>query len=523
MRKAVVYARYSCDGQNEQSIEGQLRVCREFAERNDILILDTYIDRAMTGTNDLRPVFQKMLSDSDHSDWDIVLVYALDRFGRNSTDVAINKYRLKKNNKILLSATEITSTNVDGTTNLGGILLENVLIGVAEYYSVELRQKVNRGLRESWSKGQTTGGREIFGYDVVNKRCIVNEAEAAIVIELFSKYAQGYTVTSIERIFRDKGYRRKSGDVLRERFLYRLLHDKRYIGIVEHQGVVYDKIFPRIVPEELWQAVSEIAEDNKLAPSRKKEIFDFILSGKLICGNCKRRMIGVSGRSKTGEIHYYYACQSKQKIRVKCRTKPIRKQALEDLVINLTIKLLRQTSNIHKIAEAIYKMHKDDVADNAALKVLEHNRKEAVRAQNNIIKAIEQGIITEATKSRLSELEISIAQIDIEINKEKARNYSSLTVEDIEEYLNQFVFEDTSDIEVRKLIVKTFIREVILFDKKIIVDYNFIDAPNCTKVSKDAVLKTEELIESSKDVFWGAESSSKLTLSPPSKLSRTFG
>lgn len=65
MRKAVIYARYSSDNQTEQSIEGQLRVCREYAQSNDILIVDTYIDRAMTGTNDMRPDFQRMLKDSN--------------------------------------------------------------------------------------------------------------------------------------------------------------------------------------------------------------------------------------------------------------------------------------------------------------------------------------------------------------------------------------------------------------------------------------------------------------------------
>ena len=107
MKTAVIYARYSSERQTEQSIEGQLRVCHEFAERNDLKIIDTYIDRAMTGTNDNRAAFQKMLSDSDKPQpWEIVLVYALDRFGRNSIEVAVNKQRLQKNGKILLIGVE---------------------------------------------------------------------------------------------------------------------------------------------------------------------------------------------------------------------------------------------------------------------------------------------------------------------------------------------------------------------------------------------------------------------------------
>ena len=75
MKTAVIYARYSSDSQTEQSIEGQLRVCEEFAQRNDLVILNTYIDRAMTGTNDNRPDFQKMIKESSNHEWQYIIVY----------------------------------------------------------------------------------------------------------------------------------------------------------------------------------------------------------------------------------------------------------------------------------------------------------------------------------------------------------------------------------------------------------------------------------------------------------------
>ena len=94
MKTAVIYARYSSDNQNEQSIEGQLRVCQDYAQRNDMLILYTYIDRAMTGTNDNRPDFQKMIKDSNNKEFEYVIVYKRDRFSRN-------KYETAKYKKIL--------------------------------------------------------------------------------------------------------------------------------------------------------------------------------------------------------------------------------------------------------------------------------------------------------------------------------------------------------------------------------------------------------------------------------------
>ena len=489
MRKAVIYARYSSDSQTEQSIEGQLRVCREYAQSNDILIVDTYIDRAMTGTNDMRPDFQRMLKDSAKHQWEVVLVYKLDRFSRDKYETTIHKHTLKENGVKLVSAME----NIPDSPE--GIILESLLEGMNQYYSAELAQKINRGLKESWTKGQTTGGKPVFGYDVVDKKCIINEYEANIIREAFTKYAQGYKAVAIVKMFKEKGYRRKNGMPIGEKYLYSLFHDKRYTGIVEHQGVVYDKIFPRIITDEVWQAVCAINDENKIAPSRKKEIFDFVLSGKLICGNCKHRMIGISGTSKTGAVHYYYACQSKQRRKVQCTTKPIQKQFLEDMVIRATSEMLKSVSAIHKVAESIYNAHKAETADNTALKLLERKLKEAVKAQNNIVKAIEQGIITEVTKTRLTELEKEVTSLEFEIAKEKARSYTYLTVEQIEMYLSKFVFESTADIKVRKLVVNTFVREVILYDDEIVITYTFTDDVDRPKRTKETTIRTEKQIE----------------------------
>ena len=123
MKTAVIYARFSSDKQTEQSIEGQVRVCEEYAQRNNILILNTYIDRAMTGTNDNRPDFQRMLKDSARREWDYVLCYKLDRFSRNKYETAIHKKTLRDNGVKVLSAME----NIPDSPE--GIILESLLEG----------------------------------------------------------------------------------------------------------------------------------------------------------------------------------------------------------------------------------------------------------------------------------------------------------------------------------------------------------------------------------------------------------
>ena len=195
MKSAVIYARYSCDAQTEQSIEGQLRVCQEYAERNGILILDTYIDRAMSGTNDNRPDFQRMIRDSSKQLWDYVLVYKLYRFSRNKYESIDYKHKLSKNNVKVVSAMENIPESPEG------VILESVLEGLNQYYSMELSQKVKRGMKETRKKGYWQGGRLRYGYKLDGRKIVIDEEQAEIVRFIFTAYAKGVILRDIINAF----------------------------------------------------------------------------------------------------------------------------------------------------------------------------------------------------------------------------------------------------------------------------------------------------------------------------------
>ena len=231
MQSAVIYARYSSDAQTEQSIEGQLRVCNEYAKKNNFLIVETYIDRAVTGTTDNRVAFQKMIKDSYKKQWSAVIVYKLDRFSRNKYESVVHKKTLKDNGVKLISAMENIPDSPEGT------LMEALLEGFNQYYSEELAQKVNRGIRESWLKGNSTGGLLPFGYDRVDKKFYINEHEANVLRRIFTMYSQGYRAQTIAEELEKEGVRRKNGDFLTVKAIYRLLHNSRYTGKVVHDGV----------------------------------------------------------------------------------------------------------------------------------------------------------------------------------------------------------------------------------------------------------------------------------------------
>jgi len=509
MKSAVIYARYSSDSQTEQSIEGQIRVCKQYAEANDMLIVDTYIDRAMTGTNDNRAAFQKMLKDSNKKQWQIILVYKLDRFSRNKYESVIHKKTLKDNGVKLVSAMENIPDSPEGG------LMESLLEGFNQYYSEELTQKINRGLRESWLKGNATGGNNLFGYNVVNKKYIIKEDEATIVNEVFTRYANGENAKTIADSLINRGITYRNGKKFNDKMVYYIIHNKRYTGVVEHKGETYYDIFPRIISDELWQKVESITEKNKISPSRKLDMYNFILTSKLVCGKCHKLMSGSSGTSKTKNVYYYYVCQCKKRGRI-CDTKPIRKEFIEDIVINNIVTLFKDRTLIHEVALKIYNMHQKETQDNTALKYLQKQREEAVKSTNNVMKAIEQGIITDTTKQRLVELETKIAELDFEISKEKIRTYTYITIEEIEYFLNDNLCNNTDDIDVRKILVNTFIREVILYEDKVVITYNFIDPHTTHKITRDGINKIEEEMDDDSLI-----SSGELSSSPPKHIRRT--
>ena len=176
--------------------------------------------------------------------------------------------------------------------------------------------------------------------------------------------------------------------------------------------------------------------------------------------------------------------------------KAIKKQELEDIVINTITQLLNSEQNIELLTNSIFNYHQKHSQDNANLNLFEQKRKETYKASQNILKAIEQGIITDLTKSRLQQLENELADLDIEITKEKYRDNSLLTKEEIEQFLRKQVFEDTQNIKIRKLLVNTFVRAVYLYNDKAVILFNYTNSLDKPKFTVEENTETEKQINS---------------------------
>ena len=293
----VIYARYSSDNQREESIEGQLRECKVFAEKNGIDVVGTYIDRALSAKTDNRPDFQKMIKDSAKKQFDCVIVWKLDRFARNRYDSAHYKSILKKNGVRVLSATEAISQGAEG------IILESVLEGMAEYYSAELAEKVIRGQTENALSCRFNGGTVPIGFKINEERKFEIDTETApYVLDAFKKYEEGITMQEIADDLNAKGVRNNRGTKLNINAISTMLSNRRYMGEYYYRDIVIPDGIPAIVPKDLFLRVQERMSKNKNSPARYRADEHYILSTKLYCGKCMTFMVGESGRQEI-KIH----------------------------------------------------------------------------------------------------------------------------------------------------------------------------------------------------------------------------
>ena len=460
---AVIYARYSSDNQREESIEGQIRECTAYAEKNGITIVKHYIDRAISAKTDNRPEFQQMIKDSDKKLFDIVLVWKLDRFARNRYDSARYKTQLKKNGVKLMSATEIISEGPEG------IILESVLEGYAEYYSADLSEKVIRGMTENALKGKFSGGAIPFGYTInADRRFEIDPLTAPFVAEAFQRYNDGQTMREIRDWLNEKGIKNKRGGPMTFNVIQHMLSNRRYIGELKYRDVLIPDAIPPIVSVELFNDVQEKMLKNKKAPARRKAEDDYLLTTKLFCGYCGALMFGESGTSRTGEVHRYYKCATAKKHRG-CKKKTVRKQWLEDLVVNQTMQLVRNDAAMESIIAKVMELQNKE---NTNIPLYEKQLRDAESGIQNMLNAIQAGILTSSTKERLEQLEETKRELEARIAEEKLAK-PKVTEEFIRFWLLRFRKLDMSLKDQRQALVDTFINSIYLYDDKVLITFNY--------------------------------------------------
>lgn len=485
-----IYARYSPGPQQtEASIEGQVRECKEYADRNGIRIINVYSDSKQTGRNDKRAGFQKMLRDCKRGGVSVVLVWKLDRFGRNRAEIAQNRALLKLSGVRVISAME----HIPDTPE--GIILESVLEGMAEYYSANLAENVKRGLKENALQCKANGAGQSLGYIVGDdKRYKIEPNEAAIVKRIFTEYDNGARIVDIWRGLVAEGIKTKRGKEFTQYGVARILSNRAYIGEYRYADIVTPGGMPQIIDNDLFERVQARRSAGKKTPTRRSTScdVDFLLTGKVVCGCCKGTMRGTSGTSKSGRKFYYYACHNKIYKHAHCTKKNVNKEWLEHEVTRLTVDFVLTDDIINFIADNVVALQAAEQADKSMLKYYENELKDTQRALNNLVKAIEDGLITSTTKSRLFELEERKAALEISIEKEKIQ-YPPLDKVQVIYFLQSFKGGAIDDKEYQRQIIDLFVNQVIVYDGKLTITYNVSGEHN--KLTADVVEKAADVAE----------------------------
>lgn len=459
-RLAVVYARYSSNKQGEQSIEGQLAAAQKYAFERGLRIVHEYVDRAQSGRTDERDAFQEMLRDTAKHQFGVILVWKVDRFGRNREEIAVNKLRCKKNGVHI----EYVAETIPDTPE--GVILESVLEGFAEYYSLQLAQNVRRGMLAAVEKGHIIGGQRPLGYDFVDKRLVVNEAEAKLVCHIYERYAEGERTIDIVNELNAHGHLTASGRPFNPHSLYKILQNKIYIGIYEAMGIRLEGVVPAILPVELFDRVQEMRKINKRQPSKGWYRADYLLTGKVWCGECGAPMVGDTGANKYGKRYSYYVCRNRKKEHT-CRKKSINKDLLEEIVADAALDVLKDERVIVDLAGKIVEYNASQDGDSGELASLKASLRKTEANIQYWMSAVEQGIITEETKTRLLELSSHKKKLKEAIEAVEAKKAKELTADQIKEFLYSLRERQYNDTDAIRGLIRTFVQSVTVWDDKV--------------------------------------------------------
>ncbi len=465
--KGVIYARYSSDNQREESIEGQIRENTAFAEKNGIEIVGTYIDRAFSAKTDNRPEFQRMIKDSSKKNFDVIIVWKLDRFARNRYDSAHYKALLKKNDVRVVSATEAISAGAEG------ILLESVLEGMAEYYSADLAEKTTRGMTENALKCKYNGSTVPLGFMIdEEKNYKINPVTAPIALEIFTRYANGETATSIINDLNSRGLKTSRGKEFNKNSMHNMLCNRSYIGEYHFSDIIIPGGIPAIIPEDIFNRAVARMQSNKRVAAKNKAKEKYILTTKLFCGNCHTMMVGDSGNKKNGNVYRYYKCAAAK--RHECHKKTIRKDLIEEFVIAQTMYSISDEDSLKKIIEQILLLQDEE---NTVIPALEAQLKEVRKGIDNLVRAVEMGVVTRSTQARLQELEAEEERLSESIHLEQMAK-PRITEEHIRCMFDKYRNMDMSVPKNREYLIDHLVGSIIAHDDgRIIISFYYKDEP----------------------------------------------
>ena len=476
MTNVVAYARFSSDNQRDESIDAQVRAIRDFCKQNNYNLISTYHDNALSGTSVKdREQFLKMIKDSERKLFKFVIVHKFDRFARNRYDHAIFEKKLEDNGVRLISVLENLNDSPES------VILKSVLTGMNEYYSLNLAREVRKGQKENALKCIHNGGRPPLGYDLtLDKTYTINEKESEAVKLIFKMYLDGRGYSSIADELNSMNYLNKLGRPFKKISIRDTLLNEKYTGTYifgkkdKHGNITNKEIkvedgIPAIISKEDFKKVLSKMRIRRHG-SRNTAKANYLLTGLCICGECGGNFSGgYKSRNRNGSISRGYLCRNKKDKVNKCINTGLRKELLENLVLNCIKENIFSGEQIKIISERVYKYLKTKFSKrNKRMIEVESELKKLNYKANKLLDLNLDNVISDYEyKEKKNELDRQISDLNMEkidldvdpkfLNKQKIKNHLINLSKDL----------NSKDENIIKNIIEIFIENIIVYREKI--------------------------------------------------------
>ena len=452
MKNAVIYARFSSDLQREESIDAQIRACREYAARNELHIVGVYADEAVSGRTANRAQYQKLLRDAQKRSFSVILIHKYDRIGRNLGEHVNLAARLDA------LGVQLVSVSQDFGDSAEAKIMRTLMWSMSEYYIDNLAGEVRKGMKENALRGLHNGGVPPFGYDVIDRQYVVNELEAEYVRRIFAAalHRQGFKEIIAE--MQAAGITGKRGRPIRYPQIYEMLRNEKYTGVYSYSveqekrrsdrrskphAIRIENALPVIIDKAQFMEVQEIMKERKQTGKKA----GYLCSGLVYC-SCGAKMHGFKSVRK-GHEYRYYICSAK------CGAGSVRMEEVDKAAENYLRELLND-DNQKRIADALraYKGGERERLDDFR-KILKKKIAGKQKQYDSLLANLSTGALPPAVVADIGkEMETLRAEIDTLQHTEPPQDYSVQTIRNWLESLRTAPDEAAIHLLVQRIDVK---------------------------------------------------------------------
>ncbi|WP_410542505.1 recombinase family protein [Wolbachia endosymbiont of Tetranychus urticae] len=302
--RCAIYTRKSCEEGLEQkfnSLDAQRIAGESYVSSQQlkgwVAIEKKYDDGGYSGGNLERPGLKELFQDIEAGKIDLVVVYKIDRLSRSLLDFAKIVDFFDKHKVTFVSVTESFNT----ADSVGRLML-NIILSFAQYERELASERIRDKVAASRKKALWMGSRVPLGYDVKEKKLVINEKEAKLVKHIFASFVELKSITAITKKFNKEGYRTKEGKEFKKGTIRGIFTNATYIGFVKHKGRLYKGQHEAIITDELWNKAKENIETRRYVATKREPA---LLKGLVRCYGCDASMQPTYAQRKTREYRYY--------------------------------------------------------------------------------------------------------------------------------------------------------------------------------------------------------------------------